>query len=125
MEFTKNINKNGKVYHLDGKQFPVSPKFMFKTGLVYNYKGFEFIPIYKYIGKRYGDALNNEQINPYSLINLQLNYKYKKVAFGLEIDNLFNHKHIGRIDTWDDATGSATYYSASPFTMVAKISLNF
>ncbi len=125
MEFTKNVVRAGKTYPLDGKQFPDTPKIMFKTGLIYSYNNFQIIPVYKYIGKRYGDALNQEHINPYSLVNLQLNYKLKKIEFGLEVDNLFNHKYIGRIDTWDDSTGTTTYYAASPFTMLIKINGNF
>ncbi len=125
MEFTKDLNRGGKIYKLNSKQFPDSPKYMFKTGIIYKINKFEIIPLFKYIGKRYGDALNIEQINPYSILNLQMNYYLKFGKIGIEADNIFNHKYIGRIDTWDDATGNTTYYAASPFTLLLKFQAKF
>ncbi len=126
MEFTKNVVRGGKKVTLKGKQFPDSPEYMFKSGIIYNFNNFEFIPVYKYISKRYGDALNMEHVNPYSIVNFQINYYgFNNITLGMEIDNILNHKYVGRIDTWDDSTGNTTYYCSSPFTMMFKVSGRF
>jgi outer membrane receptor protein involved in Fe transport len=83
------------------------------------------VPIFKYVSKRYGDALHNEEISGYGTFNMQINYSIKNVDFSLELDNIFNRKYVGRIDTWDDSTGTTTYYAASPFAMIFKTSIKF
>ncbi len=125
MKFTKNVIRGGKIFELKGKQFPDTPKYMFKTGIFYNFNHFQISPFFKYISKRYGDALHKESIGGYSLVNLNINYKLKKFKIGIGFNNLFNRKHIGRIDTWDDASGNTTYYAASPFSTVFNISYAF
>ncbi len=125
MEFSKNINRGDTIYKVDGKQFPDTPKYMLKTSMNYYWKNFEVSPYIELISKRYGDALNKEEIPGYGIVNLNLNYFYKKIELNLEIKNLLNKKHIGRIYTWDDSTGTTTYYSGSPFTAIFKIKVNF
>ncbi len=125
MEFSKNINRGSYLYRVDGKQFPDTPKYQLKTKLDYFYNNFEIAPELELVSKRYGDALNKEEIPGYGVAHLNINYFYKKWEFNLELKNLFNKKHIGRIYTWDDSSGTTTYYASYPFTAVFKIKMEF
>ena len=91
----------------------------------YWWENLEIIPELNYTGKRYGDALNKEWIGSFTVMNLNINYYYKNYKFNIEAKNLFNKKHIGRIYTWDDSTGTTSYYASYPFTLLAKVEVKF
>ena len=121
-------------YTLDtkGNQVVDTPEWMLKTGLIYNYKGFEITPSLRYLSSRYGDATNKEKIDGYVAADLMLSFTTKKVPFtdqmklSLEMYNLFDNKYVSVINVSDDNRGgAASYYAAPPFTLLGRIAFLF
>jgi iron complex outermembrane recepter protein len=113
-----------------GNQTPDTPKVLAKLGLTYRPYKFEISPIVQYVGPRYGDALNNERIPSYWLVDLYLNYKLptflglKDVTAGLSVLNLFNEGYISTITASDNAA-TGTYGVGAPRTFAATFRAQF
>jgi iron complex outermembrane recepter protein len=132
MRYDEELYRSSESLDVKGKLAPASPKLVFKTGAVYSFKNIDFAGKVKYIGTRYGDATNIEEIPGYTLVDASVKYtmknlwKVKALSMGLELKNIFNKHYIGGIDVSDDSTqGSASYYAGAPFTAMGSLNLKF
>ena len=117
---------------IGGKQSPATPKIMVKTGFMYSYKGLNANVFLNHIGERFGDALNNERVADYTLLDSSITYKptfnkvLKNMTFGIEIKNIANRKYVGIINTNDENQGNAaSYLTGFPRTVVGTLGFNF
>lgn len=124
--------KNGAITPTDGKQVPNAPRVLAKLGLDWRVGGWNVSPVLCYVGKRYGDTLNQQKVDGYLLADLHLGYQWKNVAMlqevgvGLSVLNLFDKNYIGQISASDfDLNAGTTYYAGAPRTAVATVSAKF
>jgi iron complex outermembrane receptor protein len=129
--YNSDITYQGKTLSTKGKQLLDVPKWTIVSGLIMKYKDFEVIPQMRYIGKRYGDCEHNEEVPSYAVFDLKLNYVKEKLGMlkalklSLELDNIFDKKHVSVINAMDDSITGTTYYAGAPFTAKASISFAF
>ncbi|MDO4763295.1 MAG: TonB-dependent receptor [Flavobacteriaceae bacterium] len=129
--YKENLNQKGKVLEIKGKQAPAVPVWMFKTGLMYDYKGLYANAFANYTGKRYGDATNKEEIPEFTLFDASFGYKHKfgkksSVSFGAEVKNIFDKKYVGVITFGDQQLeGGTGYFVGFPRTFIASLKLDF
>jgi iron complex outermembrane receptor protein len=132
--FTDNIRTAASaIVSCKGKQVADSPQYMVKLGVSYTVEGFTVTPVFRYIGKRYGDAENKERIDAYDLVDLDLGYVFKKtwgfeeISLGLNVSNIFNEKYIGIIRNYQDMSQalSTTYYPGAPRTIIGSVGFKF
>ena len=130
MSFDDDFKRGDKTLKIEGNQIPDTPKWIVKSGLIYTINNFEISPTVKWIGSRYGDALNKERIDDYAVVDLNLGYTIddfwglREAKIGLELNNLFNKRYVGAIEASDTGT-SADYYAGSPFTAIFTVSGKF
>jgi len=122
----------GNTLDTEGKQVTDTPEWFVKSGLAFKYRGFEVVPMVRYVGDRYGDAEHQQRIGDYFLADLMLSYTHKTiphlnaVRVSLELYNLFDRKYVAGINASDDTrAGSASYFVGAPFTAVMKVSMDF
>ncbi|MBS1158330.1 MAG: TonB-dependent receptor [Proteobacteria bacterium] len=114
-----------------GKQIPDTPRAMAKFGADIRWGAFDFVPLVKWIGSRYGDVTNVEKIPSYVVVDATIRYSGKAEMLGkYEIDlslvNLFNKRYISSISTADDGgTSSAWYYPGAPRTVALTFGMTF
>ncbi len=132
MHYDKELYRSSGSLGIKGNQVPATPKIALKTGGVYSVRGLDIATRVKYIGTRYGDATNEEEIKGYTLVDASIRYnfknlwKIKKLGVGIELKNIFNEHYIGGIDVSDDSKqGNASYYAGVPFTAVGSLGLKF
>lgn len=135
-KFTKNVPSSSGTTDITGNQFPDTPEYMAKLGIIYTphfLPDFQISPVIRYVGSRYGDATNYEKISGYSTMDVSMAYKLKNISsvlkdltLGVSITNVFNSKYIASISAADEArqTG-ATYYPGAPFTVACSITGRF
>lgn len=111
------------------KQIPDVAKVGGKLGLNVAYKDFRFTPTARYVGKRYGDSENTEEVDPYFVFDVNAKYIVKKdlIELSLAVQNLLNDKYIGIVKNGldDTQTGSTTYYQGAPFSAVLSMIAKF
>lgn len=124
--------KAGAVTGTDGKQVPNAARVLAKLGLDWRSGGWNVSPVMRYVGKRYGDTLNTQEVAAYFLADLHVGYQWKNVAMlqevgmGLSILNLFDKNYIGQISASDfDLNPGTTYYAGAPRTAVMTVSAKF
>ncbi len=124
--------KAGAVTGTDGKQVPNAARVLAKLGLDWRSGNWYASPITRYVGKRYGDVLNQQKVDGYFLADLHLGYEWKKVAMlqefgvGLSVLNLFDKNYIGQISASEfNLNAGATYYAGAPRTAVMTVSAKF
>ncbi len=132
LTYDDDLTYQGVTLKTEGKQVVDTPEWMLKTGMIFKYKNFEFTPILRYVGTRYGDAEHKESVDDYVTMDLQLSYKFDKLPYGkslkasLEFYNVFDTEYVSLINASDDSrAGSTSYYVGAPFTMLGKLSLSF
>jgi iron complex outermembrane receptor protein len=116
-----------------GKQVPDAPKWLAKLGAEYRSGPWSVMPLLRYTGSRYGDALNTERVDAYATADVSAAYRVGKLAdfasleLGLSIQNLFDKQYIGSINVGqDDARpGAIGYYPGAPRTMVLSLTANY
>ena len=129
--FDNDLGSSGNKLATAGKDLPDTPRWLIKTGLIYNYKGFTISPSLKYVDKRFGDIENREEIDDYTTVDLMLSYKVKNLwllqeaEVEIKFTNLFDKKYVGTIKADDDGFRTSQYYAGVPFTTVCKVSGKF
>jgi len=119
----------------DGNQVPDAPKFMAKAALSYTIADLVLTPSVKYLSSRYGDVLNNEEIDACTIVDFDISYEIKKVLGAKAVElhltaaNLFDKEYIAAINTADDALAAtntaATYQTGAPFGVYGTIRVKF
>lgn len=115
-----------------GNQVPDAPKFMAKAALSYKLLDVTLTPSVSYLSKRYGDVLNQEVVDSYTVVNFDASYEKKgllgakSALFTLSVSNLFNEKYISVISAGDDAANLSTkYYTGAPIGIYANANFKF
>lgn len=131
LTYDKDIYYAGNKLDAEGKQVLDVPKWSLVTGAIWNYNGFNVIPIIKYEGERFGDVQHNERIPSYVVCDLKVSYERKKFFIfkefnvGLEVNNIFDKKYISLINALDDAVTGTSYGVGSPFAIKTFVSFKF
>ena len=135
MAYDQNLSvDNGgeqQILEIKGNQSPSVPVFSGIGGIQYAREKFSFSGQVRHVGKRYGDATNQEELPAYNLINLKGSYNLDlswtdNLELGLEVKNLLNTRYVGRIDVMDfQNQGNASYYSGMPRAFVLTVSSKF
>lgn len=120
--------------HTQGNQVPDAPKWMVKLGASYElYDGLTVAPLMRWLGARFGDAANTQQVSEYYVIDVNLAYKIpEKVGyqrFGLKNLQLFasflnvtDRKYVSVISFNElQFTGGTSYFSGAPFTAIVGL----
>lgn len=116
-----------------GKQVPDTPQWLAKLGATYRQGAWSASPMLRYVGKRYGDALNTEKVAAYTVADLHSTYKFGRqggfawLEVGASVLNLFDKQYISTINAGqDDARpGATTYYPGAPRTWMLSLSGGF
>ena len=130
MSFDDDFRTGNSILKIKGNQLPDTPKWIIKSGLIYTIGDFEISPAVRWIDKRYGDALNQEKIGDYAIVDLGIKYSrenlfwLKEAIARFEIKNLFDEKYVGAIYASDTET-DVDYYAGSPFTVIFSIGAKF
>jgi iron complex outermembrane receptor protein len=132
LTYDEDLTFSGATLKTGGKQIVDVPKWTVKTGVVWKFGDFEFVPSVRYMGERYGDAEHREKVDAYMVADLGVNYVNRDVSFAealklsLNFYNLFDSEYVSRINASDDARGGvATYYVGAPFTAVLSVGVEF
>lgn len=112
-----------------GKQVPDAPRWLLKLGAEYRNGPWSVLPLLRYTGSRYGDAMNTEKVDAYTTADVNASYRFGKVAgFGaleasLAVQNLFDKRYVGSINVGqDDARpGAISYFPGAPRSVVLSI----
>lgn len=128
-----NIILKGKktVVEIKGKQSPAVPKFMIKSGLMYDYENFSANASVTHTGERFGDATNLEKLDAFTLFDASVGYsldlgKRSTLSFGAEVKNLLDKKYVGMITSSDEQRkGGTAYYYGYPRAFVGSVKINF
>ncbi len=134
--FTENFQSGPKsTVETDGNQLPDAPKVMAKAALSYQYDNWTFTPNIQYTSSRYGDVLNTQKIDAFTVVNLDVVYRVreflgaKNAKLHIGLTNLTDEKYIATINTPDNAlsasTTEATYQTGMPFSAYFGIELKF
>jgi iron complex outermembrane receptor protein len=119
----------------DGKQVPDAPKVMAKGALSYMTGDWTFTPSLRYSSKRYGDLQNTQTVDAYTLIDLDVAYRFgpifgaKNATFRLSATNLTDTRYVATIIAADNVlatTGtSSTYQTGAPRQIFGSLNLAF
>ncbi|MBN2809503.1 MAG: TonB-dependent receptor [Deltaproteobacteria bacterium] len=129
--FDDDLVSGGQRLATDGNDLPDTPRWLVKAGLIYKYKNLSIAPSLKYVDQRYGDIANQEKVDAYTVVNLNLGYKLQNFYFlreagiDLEFSNLLDKKYVGSIRADDDGFKASQYYAGIPLTTVCKFSGKF
>lgn len=116
-----------------GKQVPDTPQWLAKLGATYKQGAWSLSPMVRYVGERYGDALNTEKVAAYTVADIHSSYKFGRqgdfawLEVGASVLNLFDKQYISTINAGqDDARpGATTYYPGAPRTWMLSLSGGF
>jgi len=131
--FSEDINdQGGAVIPVKGNQVPDAPEFLAKGIASYRIAGFTFSPAIRYFSSRYGDILQQEEVDDAVTFDFDITYSMalpsfliKKLDISLTFNNIFNKEYVSMINTSDYTTLGTTYQPGAPFTMYASASITF
>jgi len=131
--FTQDINNQaGAVIPVKGNQVPDAPEFMAKGIVSYSIMGFTFSPVIRYTSSRYGDILQEQEVDDAVVFDFDIGYStalpsllVKKLDVSLTFNNILDKEYISIINTSDYRTLGSTYQSGAPFTVYASASVTF
>jgi iron complex outermembrane receptor protein len=121
LTYDGDIVSGGTTYNTDGKQVLDVPRFSLVSGLIIKYQGFQFTPILRHMGKRFGDLAYKEKMPSYSVMDLKFGYNLgnfyflKDLELSLEVDNVFNREYVV----------STSYYPGAPFSVFGTLTFKF
>ncbi|NOQ45931.1 MAG: TonB-dependent receptor, partial [Desulfobulbaceae bacterium] len=130
MSFDDDFKTGNSILKIKDNQLPDTPKWIITSGLSYTIGDFEISPAVRWIDNRYGDALNKEEIDDYTIVDLSMKYSrenlfwLKEASVRFEIKNLFDKKYVGAIYASDTET-DVDYYAGSPFSVIFGIGAKF
>jgi iron complex outermembrane receptor protein len=135
--YTENVSVSlpgisSQSYDIAGNQAPDTPKNMVKIGVVYKHKNLSVVPSIYYIGRRWGDSTHTQEVSPYVVTNLTLDYTMSiqnhNIYISLALLNLFNKHYVSTV--WSPNSNQATlsqptYQVGAPFTAIASVGYEF
>lgn len=114
-----------------GKQLVDTPKWMGRSGVIYKMGNFELVPMVRYLGSRYGNAINTEKVEEAWLADFRATYTQKNfyekstLKVALELDNILGKKYISVINASDYETGTTTYQQGAPRSAMLTVGVHF
>jgi len=117
---------------LRGNDLPDSPRWLAQTGVTWEIAPWAIFNVSaRYIGERYSNFTNTEQVPGYTLYNAYLDLggeawgggALKSVKLRFNVDNLFDKHYLGYILT--SSSGPAVFRPGSPRTFQTTLSLDF
>ena len=113
------------------KQVVDTPKWMGRSGVIYKIGNLELVPMVRYLGERYGNATNTEEVDSAWLADFKAVYTHKNfyekstLKVALEVDNLFGKEYISVINASDYETGTTTYMQGAPRSVMLTMGVKF
>ncbi|WP_448587453.1 TonB-dependent receptor [Thermocrinis sp.] len=102
---------------------PDTPKIMAKFGGRFDAVGFRISPSVQYIGSRFGNFINTEKVEPYVLIDLNVERRLSRnITAFVDVKNITNTVYVGRISP---GIASGTYFAGPPFSIAGGLSGRF
>ncbi len=130
--YNANISTGrGTTMLIGGKQVPYTPKYMAKLAVTYHKDGFEFTPVIRYVGVRYGLADDSQWVSPYTVVDVTASYEFgtklglTPMTINAGVMNLFDRRYIGAISVNEDNLSSTSYYVAPPRTIFTGVTAKF
>lgn len=128
LHFTGSVTSQQATYTKDettpaneGKWVERQPRFMYDAGIYYNNQTFDISFNNNYAGKRYGNASNAVELDPYSIARLSAGYSFmvdKKTSLRISggIFNVFNSEGIteGNPRAGDTQSNTGDYFVGRP-----------
>lgn len=117
---------------LSGNDLPDSPRWLAQSGVTWEITPWAIVNLSaRYIGERYSNFTNTEQVPGYTLYNAYLDLggeawgggALKSVKLRFNVDNLFDKHYLGYILT--STTGPAVFRPGSPRTFQTTLSVDF
>lgn len=124
---------SGSTLSSKGKQVPDAPRFLLKLAAEYRSGPWSLTPVVRYVGERYGDALNTEKVSAYTVADFHGVYRFgpslgmRQVEAGFSLLNIFDRAYISSINAGqDDARpGATTYFVGAPRTAVLSLTARY
>ncbi len=114
-----------------GKHIPVSPSWLNKTIVTFNYGRFEAQAVGDYVGKRYATFTNDASVDSTFQANLRLAYRLPAEAFGLRkaeislnVTNLLDEKGVSTVSAGSN-TNTYNVYPMPPRQWFGTLSVQF
>lgn len=111
-----------------GKDVPDAPTWTAAFGATLKLGDFSLSPVGRYVGSRYGDSLNTQQVPDYLVFDVSATYDiavpYGKIVLSLSVDNVFDKRYIGFINSGYYQATSASggiYFPGAPRAVWGKI----
>lgn len=120
LTYEEDILSQGIKYEVKGKQVVNVPKWSVSGGFRLKASSFEIVPIFRYVGKTYGDLARTERIPEYATFDIKASYSLgnlgvlKNVKLSLEGTNIFNKKYI-----------IPGYYFGPPLAVYGSVNFSF
>jgi iron complex outermembrane receptor protein len=122
----------GAAVATDGKQITDTPKLMAKLGSRYRVGPANLTGMLRYVGPRYGDALNTEKVGGYATADVYADVDLGRSLgarwhLGLAVQNLFDRKYISSINEGKDDSlpGEVLYYVGAPRSAAITLGASF
>lgn len=129
--FTTDIESSAGAYiESKGNQLPDVPLFFGNISAEYDLEGYKFVPILRYLGKRYVDVEHNYDVDPYYLVDLSISKDFKmgEHTFGLSLacTNLLDEEYISTFSGSEiNVVPEVTYTVGAPRTVFASLSYKY
>lgn len=132
MTYDKNLVYAGNTLEAEGNQVVDTPEWLLKTGLIWRTGPFEMVPMLRYIGSRYTDLENRDEVDGATVVDLRMSYilpnmlHAEEMKLSLELNNLLDKEYISSINAMDDSRqGQASYYQGAPFSGMLTLSVKY
>ncbi len=132
MSYDKDLVYAGNTLEADGNQMVDTPEWSLKTGLIWQAGPFEMVPMLRYIGSRYSDLENKDEVDAATVVDVRMSYtlpgilRTKEMKLSLELNNLLDEEYISSINASDDSRqGVASYYPGTPFSGMLSLSVKY
>lgn len=116
---------------LEGNQLPDTPRWQARAGLLVERGPWRVAPVARWVGERYGNAANTEEVDAYWTLDLSVDWSHPapgrldELQVGLELVNLLDEAYVGGIDASDDGTGASEYHAGPPRSAVLTVGARF
>uniref|UniRef100_UPI004056FB0F TonB-dependent receptor n=2 Tax=Candidatus Electrothrix sp. TaxID=2170559 RepID=UPI004056FB0F len=132
MSYDNDLTYAGSTLEAEGNQVVDTPEWLVKAGLIWHSGSFEIVPMLRYIGSRYSDLENRDEVDAATVVDLRMSYtlpnilKTQEMKLSLELNNLLDEEYISSINAMDDSMqGEATYYPGTPFSGMLTLSVKY
>lgn len=129
--FTEDMHgPSGADVAVDGNQVPDAPRYLVKGVAGWRIGNFTISPAVRFTSSRYGDILQEEQIDGATLFDLDVSYRtslsrIKNFDVSFAVNNLSDKRYISIINASDYATLGSSYQAGAPRTFQGSVAVEF